>query len=209
MSQAPEARKVRDYFEAQARVYAGRSERGLWRMIRQREMQAVLELLQPKAGEAILDAGCGAGHYTAALAAAGARLTALDISSAMLETVRARLGVETIQGDLAAAPLAPRFDKILCAGALEFVPDPPAALANLAKALRPDGPRVLVVLLPAASLAARLYRLYHCSHGFRVHLFGAREVSALDAAAAQAGLRPAASRSVAFCRVIRWNPVRE
>lgn len=179
----PEPDAVRRHFEARAREYDDRSGRGFWSLLRRRETRAVLDLLRPAPGENILDAGSGAGHYTAELVRAGARVTALDLSGAMLEALRRRLAVETLEGDLAQVALPPRFDKVLCAGALEFVADPAAAVANLARSLRPGGPGEVVLLLPRAGLVGHVYRAYHRRHGFRVNLFDRAALEGIVAAA--------------------------
>ena len=41
---------------------------------------ALIDLLQPQAGERILDLGCGTGHLTAQLATAGADVLGVDLS---------------------------------------------------------------------------------------------------------------------------------
>ena len=59
---------------------------------------AVLQLLAPQTGEAILDLGCGDGVLTEKLAAAGAQVLGLDCEGAMLDAARAR-GLDVIEGD--------------------------------------------------------------------------------------------------------------
>src|SRR5579871_220955 len=49
---------------------------------------ALLELLEPRAGERILDLGCGTGHLTAQIAAAGALVEGIDADPAMLARAR-------------------------------------------------------------------------------------------------------------------------
>lgn len=176
---------VRDYFEGEAADYAGASDRGLWAWIRRRESRALMDILCPLPGERILDAGCGAGHYTAALLDAGVVPTAVDFSPAMVEQVRARLGVEAHVADLCDLDLPPVYDRVLCAGALEFVADPGRALRCLAGVLRPGGAGRVVILAPADGPAARLYRRFHRRHGFDLHLF---TPTRLDGLARAAGL---------------------
>ena len=48
----------------------------------------LLELLNPKAGERILDVGCGTGQLTAEIARSGAVVTGLDKSPEMLAEAR-------------------------------------------------------------------------------------------------------------------------
>ena len=45
----------------------------------------------------VLDLGCGTGRHTTWLAAAGARVTAVDFSEGMLEKARAKPGSETVR----------------------------------------------------------------------------------------------------------------
>lgn len=46
-------------------------------------------LLDPRAGERILDLGCGTGHLTAQIAASGAHVTGVDRSPEMVAAARA------------------------------------------------------------------------------------------------------------------------
>lgn len=175
----PDPERVRRYFDGQAAGYTDRSSGWMWRFVRDRESRAIYDLVRPRPGERILDAGSGAGHYSALMVGAGARVTALDFSGAMLAALRQRLDIDTVEGDLATVVLEPVFDKVLCVGALEFVPDPRVAVANLAKALRPDGPGEIVLHLPARSLGGWLYRRFHRGHGFTVNLFTRADVEGL------------------------------
>lgn len=185
---------IQRYFGLRAATYHRDSSRGLWRRLRTLESRAVMAALAPRAGEEILDAGCGAGLYTELIAHAGARVTALDASAPMLQALRQRLAVETMHADLTAVRLEPRFDRIACLGVLEFVPDPGRVLANLAAGLRRGGPGLIVVLVPGRSWG-RLYRAYHRRHGVAVRLFGPRDLEAMGAAA---GLRLESTARVTF-----------
>ena len=49
---------------------------------------SLLELLDARPGERILDLGCGTGHLTERIASAGAEVTGLDHSQTMLEQAR-------------------------------------------------------------------------------------------------------------------------
>jgi ubiquinone/menaquinone biosynthesis C-methylase UbiE len=49
----------------------------------------LLELLDAKAGEHILDVGCGTGHLTAQIAATGASVNDVDRSAEMIRQARA------------------------------------------------------------------------------------------------------------------------
>ena len=93
----------------------------------------------------------------------------------MVAAARAR-GVVAHVADLHELDLGRRFDKILCAGPLEFCASPGRVLRRLSEHLRPGGR--LVVLFPPPTLVGRLYALHHRSHGLRIQLYSIRDVGA-------------------------------
>lgn len=97
----------------------------------------------PSRGARILDVGCGTGAVSrAALAALGAEafVVAMDPSNDMLAAAR-RGGVErVVMASLPRLPFADAsFDVVLSAFVLTHVDDPDAALADMARVLRPRG----------------------------------------------------------------------
>lgn len=94
-------------------------------------------------GERILEAGCGAGRFTEVLAATGADVWSFDLSAAVEANYanNSRLAnVHIFQASITAIPFAPRmFDRVLCLGVLQHMPDPAAAFRSLAAQLRPGG----------------------------------------------------------------------
>src|SRR5215210_3625072 len=61
---------------------------------------SLVELLAPRPGERVLDLGCGTGHLTAAMSAAGASVVGLDQSEEMLAQARfAFPALEFMRGD--------------------------------------------------------------------------------------------------------------
>lgn len=117
------------------------------------ERPAMLALLPDVEGARVLDAGCGAGWYAQALAARGARVTAVDASPRMLEHARSRLGgaAEVCVADLGQPlPFADgAFDGIVSGLALEHVRDWDAAFAELRRVLAPNGWLVFSAQHPA------------------------------------------------------------
>ncbi|HLH22869.1 MAG TPA: class I SAM-dependent methyltransferase [Chloroflexota bacterium] len=100
----------------------------------------------------VLDAGAGRGTLARALARRGYAVTALDDSAAFLAYLRERVGpkapIRLVCGDVAALPFEARvFDGAVCGEVLEHVADDAAAVAGLARTLRPGG--VLVATVPA------------------------------------------------------------
>jgi trans-aconitate methyltransferase len=100
----------------------------------------VVELLAPKAGERILDLGCGDGALTEQLAAKGAQVIGVDNSPAMLDAARKRgLQVELYSAD--ALPYRHQFDAVFSNAALHWLSADrqPALLSGVHRALRPGG----------------------------------------------------------------------
>ncbi len=107
----------------------------------------VLEVLALKAGERVLDVGCGCGQSTLALGelvgVSGAVL-GVDISQPMLALARARSSaapqVSYAEADAQTIGFASAgFDAIHSRFGVMFFEDPTAAFANLRGALRPGG----------------------------------------------------------------------
>jgi len=98
----------------------------------------VVELLAPRAGEAILDLGCGDGALTERIAATGAMMTGADSSAAMVSAARARgLNVLDVSGD--ALPFDREFDAVFSNAALHWMPNAEAVIAGVYRALKPGG----------------------------------------------------------------------
>lgn len=108
--------------------------------------EATLNLLGDVRGLAALDAGCGGGHNSVALARAGAGVTGLDGSGAQLHAARGRadaagVTIRFVQGGIEEQTHAfvGTFDLILCNFVLHYVDEIAAALDNCSHWLRPGG----------------------------------------------------------------------
>ena len=100
----------------------------------------VLELLMPQPGERILDLGCGTGHLTAQIAAAGAEVIGIDKSAAMLEEARKQYpDLRFEQADATDFAFDAPFDAIFSNAVLHWVLDAERAVACIARALKPGG----------------------------------------------------------------------
>jgi arsenite methyltransferase len=116
-----------------------------------RRRQLVYAALGAAPGHDVLDVGCGPGFYTAELldvVGDAGSLTAVDVSPAMLAIAERRCAghpnVEFHRAGATALPVADAaFDRAVCVQVLEYVPDADAALAELARALRPGGRAVV------------------------------------------------------------------
>lgn len=107
---------------------------------------ALLDQLELRGDETVLDAGCGSGRVTAALLERlpRGRVIACDVSLAMLEQARATLGdangrVEYVHADLAALALDRAADVVFSAAVFHWVADHPALYRSLHAALVPGG----------------------------------------------------------------------
>ena len=102
-------------------------------------------------GDAVLDIGCGGGLTTreAARAAAPGRVVGVDVSEGMLERARQLTTDDNVRYELGDAQVhrfdPAGFDVAISRFGTMFFADPPAAFANLAAALRPEGRLVLLV----------------------------------------------------------------
>lgn len=108
---------------------------------------AVLELLGDVAGLRVLDAGCGPGIYAEELLTRGAEVLAFDVSSAMVQLARDRVGdraeVRVARLDEPLPYPDDSVDVVLCALAIHYVADEHAAFAELHRVLRPGGAAVV------------------------------------------------------------------
>jgi len=98
----------------------------------------VLELLAPRAGERILDLGCGDGVLTAKLAAMGCRVIGVDASAAQVQATEI-LGVEAYVVNGEQLDFNSEFDAVFSNAALHWMRDPDAVIAGVWRALRPGG----------------------------------------------------------------------
>jgi SAM-dependent methyltransferase len=91
----------------------------------------------------VLDAGCGGGRYARLLGAAGVRVVAVDLSSAVekaAEICTEFPEVSILQADLLALPLADQtFDFAYSIGVLHHTPNPRQAFARVAAKVKPGG----------------------------------------------------------------------
>jgi ubiquinone/menaquinone biosynthesis C-methylase UbiE/uncharacterized protein YbaR (Trm112 family) len=94
-------------------------------------------------GQPVLDAGCGAGRFAEIAVSSGARVVALDYSSAAdacRENLRHNANIDVVQGDIYALPFAPAsFAFVYSLGVLQHTPDVKKAFAALPPMLQQGG----------------------------------------------------------------------
>ena len=112
-------------------------------------LDAVLRLCGPGLGDA-LDVGMGPGRGCAELDRLGWRVSGVDASPAMVDIARRRLpsaSERMVVGTTEQLPFASQsFDLVVACGVLfEYSPDPPRAIAEIVRVLRPAGSAILSV----------------------------------------------------------------
>jgi SAM-dependent methyltransferase len=153
-------------------------------------------------GERILDVGCGQGRHSFEAMRLGARVVALDLDGAILETALAILAAMVVEGQgpagssahaIRASALAlpfedGAFDRIVASEVLEHIQQDCDAMAELARVLRPGG--TMAVTVPAFFPEAVCWALsaeYHGNEGGHVRIYRRGQlVSRLE----QTGLEP-------------------
>ena len=137
-------------------------------------------------GDQLLDIGCGAGRHAYEALRRGARVTAIDADdtevkgvAALLEAMRDAGEVgpggagRAVAGDVLHLPFADAtFDRVIAAELLEHVPADGAAIAELARVLRPGG--TMAVTVPRwfpERVSWALSRQYHAVEGGHVRVY--------------------------------------
>ncbi|MFD1642665.1 class I SAM-dependent methyltransferase [Halohasta litorea] len=114
----------------------------------------VVGLLDPQAGERILDLGCGTGHLTQQIAEAGATAVGLDQSAEMVAAARDSYpNCEFVHADARDFTVDEPFDAVFSNAALHWIEDQDAVLDSVVDALRPGG-RFVAELGGSGNIAA-------------------------------------------------------
>jgi trans-aconitate methyltransferase len=101
---------------------------------------SMLDRLAPRAGERILDLGCGTGHLTAQIAELGAEVVGIDGSAAMIEQARrAYPGIRFEVADAREFVIPGAFDGVFSNAVLHWIKEPGRVAERVREALRPGG----------------------------------------------------------------------
>ena len=164
MPAGPEEREPADRVEAFFDEHAGHyarnqygSARRTFINVRQEKILDLVDALRLPAGARALDAGCGPGALSVALAERGFAVRAMDLSREMLQIARARFrgtkrGPDAFaRGTIERLPFAEAsFDLVCSSGVIEYLPDHSRAVAEFHRVLKPGG----VLILPTTNLLA-------------------------------------------------------
>jgi malonyl-CoA O-methyltransferase len=138
------------------------------------EESKITPLIGDVAGLQVADIGCGTGRHAIRLAAAGAKVTALDFSEGMLVRARAKPGADSVRfisHDLAQRfPLeSGSFDCVLCCLVLDHIADLKGFFAELNRICKPSGLIVISVMHPAMMLRGVQARFIEPASGRRIY----------------------------------------
>jgi SAM-dependent methyltransferase len=149
------------------RAFADRTRRtlgGFYSIVRDARLEFEARLLPECEGLRVLEYGCGAGTYSAILAARGARVTGIDISDVAIEQAseKARsqgLSVQYLRMDAEQLEFPTDTFDIICGVAILHHLDLDKAFSSLARVMKPGGRAVFWEPLghnPAINLFRRL-----------------------------------------------------
>jgi len=150
------------------------------------------ETLAPQPGERVLEVGFGGGELLSWILSTGAHAVGIDISDAMVERARRRfrraLGEGRLQlftTSVEALPMpSASIDKTCSLNNIYFWPDPGAAMAELARVIRPGG-MLIIAFEPPEELRK------WPGHRFGFRAYAQDEVTVLMQAAGFGSIRAA------------------
>jgi SAM-dependent methyltransferase len=160
------------------------------------ERRRALLLGEARAGERVLDLGCGAGRFLAALRDAGADPVGVEIAEAAAARARANVpgaDVRVLERD-GSLPLGHgEIDLVWCSEVLEHIPDVGHALLEVRRVLQRDG-RVLLTVpyhgrLQAAAIALTRFDAHFDPLGQHVRFFTRTSLSGALEHAGFTGIR--------------------
>jgi demethylmenaquinone methyltransferase/2-methoxy-6-polyprenyl-1,4-benzoquinol methylase len=126
--------------------------------------RAVVDAVDPRPGDRILDVATGTGMVAFALARRGAEVVGLDQSEEMLARARARAParVTFVHGEAERLPFNDEeFDGLTFTYLLRYVDDPRATMAELARVVKPGGRIGMVEFgVPRAALLRAAWRAH-------------------------------------------------
>lgn len=161
------------------------------------EEPEVDRLLGDVAGLAVADIGAGTGRHAVRLAAAGARVTAVDFSEEMLKKARAKaarsgIEIELVCHDLThGLPMADgSFDRVVCGLVVDHIADLAGLFGEMKRIARADATIVVSVMHPAMMLKGVQARFTDPATGRETRPAShANQISDYVRAAVTAGLR--------------------
>lgn len=169
--------KPNKYFDSVASEYNENRTKSIHGYFARKETKIIMEFLDVKKGENILDAGCGPGLHCKKIKDLGGIPYGIDISKNMIKNLRKKKikgNIENIEN----FNLNKKFDKALSAGVFEFIKNQDSAIKSIKKHLKKKG--ILVLHYPRISLFGILYFLFHLVlHKIKIKLFTKKQIENL------------------------------
>lgn len=113
----------------------------------------LIRILQPKAGEEILDLGCGQGYFARVLGSLGVKVLGVDVAGELIKLATEKAGSNEKYLVLSAEKLvninSARFDAAICVLALQNIKNLDASVFEISRVLKKGGRAVLVLNHPA------------------------------------------------------------
>jgi ubiquinone/menaquinone biosynthesis C-methylase UbiE len=128
-------------------------------LVKKYETDLLMDLLCPRPGEIILDAGCGTGIFTLDILSHGSFVIGLDVSLPMVMWAGEKLRgypFQMVLGNILNLPFPENFfDKVVSVTALEFIEDGKSAVRELFRVTKKKGYIVIATLNSLSSWACR------------------------------------------------------
>ena len=149
-------------FDNEANIYDDWYLTKLGSLVDQVQKNLVMELLNPKQGELILDLGCGTGNYSIPLTEVGCKVIGVDHSPNMLNVAKEKtkaIGLD-IEYHLSEADKLDfpdnHFDAVVSVTAFEFIKDIEKVFSELMRVVKPSG-RIILGTINAHGDWGKLY----------------------------------------------------
>ena len=141
----------------------------LLRYFRRKERKSIEHFLHIDSHtKSLIDVGCGSGTWAKYAKERGLKVKAVDANEAMVKALQPLVDeVEVI--DLDTWDPKQKFDRVVCAGVLDFVLDPEKAMKTLCQLVAPGGR--LVLLVPDSGPFGLYYRMEKALIGVKVNLY--------------------------------------
>src|SRR5215475_3833746 len=102
--------------------------------------KGLVDLLEPKKGERILDLGCGTGVLTAEIAGRGAQVLGIDRSAEMIEQAKSKFpALKFDVMDATQLKFEGEFDAVFSNAVLHWIPEADRVAEGISRALKPKG----------------------------------------------------------------------